>query len=453
MKLIYKLFIFLTVIIISVNTSFAFTNQKIDKLIEKSDLSKTSTIAISVRNVSTGNVVYEKDAKKLLHPASTIKIPASYFAINTLGYDYFFKTGFYKYNKDLYIKLGADPLLTFGQLKSAFSQLKSQGLDNFENLYIDDSIIDKKEFSQGWMWDDDVNPYTPKVSAYNLDGNSIKLNMTTKDDGTVKTSLNSKYPMSIYAYIKKDANGEFLDVNRYNWNNPELVEIYGKVNNTQSVKVPISSMRRYFIYNIDKILDEKRITVKSSLYASKIIPQNADLIYEISNPIEPVISEILQNSNNLMAETIYKLAGGMDYNSTGTDENAFMAMAKFYQKDNVDFNSVVLKDGCGVSRNNLVSVDWMSNILIKIYKDKNFEKFKEYMAQPGDGTLSSRLFDLRGDAWLKTGSLSNISALAGYIKSKDGNLYAITIYTQNFKLNQKEVKKFEDEIVTLIYNR
>ena len=101
----------------------------------------------------------------------------------------------------------------------------------------------------------------------------------------------------------------------------------------------------------------------------------------------------------------------------------------------------------------MINTDWMSESLNKIHKQSNFEKYKEYMAQPGDGTLSKRLYELRGDAWLKTGSLSNVSAITGYIKSQDGNLYSFAMITQNFTQPQKDVKSFEDEIIKLIYNR
>ena len=75
------------------------------------------------------------------------------------------------------------------------------------------------------------------------------------------------------------------------------------------------------------------------------------------------------------------------------------------------------------------------------------------MAQPGDGTLSNRLFDLRGDAFLKTGSLSNVSAISGFVKSQDGNDYAVAIIVQNFMEEQTKVKKFEDDIIKLIYSK
>ncbi len=454
MKKIFKLFTLIIVFITASNCCFALSIGKIEKLINNSDLDKTSTIAISIRNAENNNIIYEKNADKLLHPASTLKVPTTYFAINTLGYDYFFKTQFYKDSKNnLYIKLGADPLLKTSQLKEAFQKIKEKNLSTFNNLYIDDSIIDKKEFAPGWMWDDDVNPYTPKISAYNLDENMIKANITQTDDNTMTISTSSKYPMSIFGYIKKDAKSDYFEINRYNWNNPELVEIYGRTVIPRQISIPISSMRRYFIYNLDKIIDDNRITIQSTMYASNLVPKDAELLYEISNPITPTLFSILHKSNNVMAETLFKLAGGQKYNSTGTDELGIYAMIEFYKKLNINFNSVVIKDGSGISRKNLISTNWLTMVLDKIYKDKNFEQFKEYIAQAGDGTLNERLYDLRGEAWLKTGSLSNISTIAGYVNSLDGNTYSIAIFIENFKENQKEIKKLEDKIITLIYNR
>lgn len=454
MKLFIKIFALITIILTSVNSCYALSTGKLDKLLSKSDLNETATISISIRNTANNKIVYEKDSKKLLHPASTLKLITTYYAVNSLGYDYFFRTGFYTdSNNNLYIKLGADPTLTTAQLKSAIQQLKAKNKTTFNNLYIDDSIIDKKEFSTGWMWDDDINPYTPKVSAYNLDRNVMRINITKDINGSLKAANNSKYPTSIFSYIKNNNQYDYIDVNRYNWNNPELIEIYGNIKNPQTISIPISSMRRYFIYNLGNALEDNRITIKSTQYASKLLPTDAELLYEIINPISPVIPQILKNSNNLMAETIFKLAGGQKYQATGNDDLSVIAMEEFYKNLNIDFNSVIIKDGCGVSRNNLLSTDWLTDALDKIYKDKNFESFKENMAQSGDGTLSDRLLNLRGEVWLKTGSLANISSIAGFVNSQDGNTYTVSIYIQNFKQDQKEIKNFEDEIITLIYNR
>ena len=125
----------------------------------------------------------------------------------------------------------------------------------------------------------------------------------------------------------------------------------------------------------------------------------------------------------------------------------------YYKNLGMKNDGIIIKDGCGVSRNNLFTADWITSALSKLYKDADFSKFKENMAQPGDGTLGNRMFDLRGNAWLKTGSLSNVSTIAGYVHSQDGHTYSVSVLIQNFNIQQQDVKSFEDEIIKLIYNR
>ncbi len=453
MKKLFKILTVFIILAVQASACFAVETGKIDKLIKKSGLNDMSIVAVSIKNTENNNVVYELNSKRLLHPASTIKLFTQYSALETLGYDYFFKTGFYKDSQNnLYIKLGADPLLTTSQLKEAMQKVKAEGA-SFNNLYFDDSIIDKKEFSPGWMWDDNVNPYTPKVSAYNLDKNVISVSIEKNSEGKANISLKPAYPMSVISDVKIGVNKDMLEVNSYYWNNPEVVEIFGAVTNPKTINLPLSSMRRYFIYNLDKITDDLRLEIKSTSYSSKLVPQNAQLITEINNPILPALKEALEKSSNLSAETIYKLAGAVKSSSTGSDLNAFEVFNEFYKGIGMDIKNIKLSDGCGVSRYDLIYADWMTEALNKLYKMKNFEKFKELLAQPGEGTLSKRLFDLRGDTWLKTGSLNNISTLTGYVKSQDGHLYSVAILTENYTKDNSEVKAFEDELIKLIYNR
>jgi D-alanyl-D-alanine carboxypeptidase/D-alanyl-D-alanine-endopeptidase (penicillin-binding protein 4) len=454
MKNLFKILTVLMVFMLSINSSFAFSQTKLDKFLKSTNLNDTSTLAISIKNVDKDTVVFEQNQNKLLHPASTLKVFTTYVALESLGYDYSFSTGFYKDSaNNLYIKLGADPLLTTSQLKSAIEKLKEKGYTSFKNVYFDDSIIDKKEFAPGWMWDDDMNAYTPKVSAYNLDGNVVKVNMANSQDGMISTTLKTNYPMSVVSNLQAGAKKDYIEINRYNWTNPEVVEIIGTVTTPRTLSVPISSMRRYFIYNLQKVFDDNKITVSGTLFASKLLPNNAQLLTEITNPIKNVIPSILQNSNNLMAESVFKLAASKKYNATGTDELASYMFKEFYQNNGLKTDTIIVKDGCGVSRNNLMSASWMTDALNKLYKMQDFYKFKEYMAQSGDGTLTNRLYNMRGEAWLKTGSLSNISAIAGYVKSQDGNTYSVAILTQNFIEEQPKIKSFEDEIIEIIYNR
>ncbi len=454
MKNLFRILTLMLAFMFSVNAGYSLSVTKLDKHIKKSDLNQSATIAISVRNADNNSSAYEYNEKKLLHPASTLKIFTTYPAIKELGYDYFFKTQFYKdSDNNLYIKLGADPLLTSTQLKNAVGKLKDSGKKSFKNLYFDDSIIDKKEFAPGWMWDDDINPYTPKVSSYNLDGNVVRLSMSKSTNGMMATTLKSSYPMSVVSNIRSDSKSNYIDVNRYNWSNPEVVEIYGSVSSPQTITIPVSSMRRYFIHNLEKALDDNNITITGTAFASKIVPNNAELLTEISNPITRAIPAILQNSNNLMAESLFKLSGAKRYSATGTNDLAIFNFKEFYKSHDISTDDIVIRDGSGVSRNNLVYAAWMTNALDKLYKLNDFNQYRENMAQPGDGTLANRLHDLRGDVWLKTGSLANVSSLAGYVKSQDGHTYSVAIMIQNFTEPQQKVKEFENELINIIYNK
>ena len=454
MKNLLKTLILVMVFMLTIDSSFALSVGKLEKFLKKSNIEEESTLSISIRNVGTNEIVYEKNQKKLLHPASTVKLFTTYASMDVLGYDSFFKTQFYKDTENnLYIKLGADPLLSSSQLKQAVYNLKKSGETSFNNLYFDDSIIDKKEFSDGWMWDDDINPHTPKVSAYNLDGNLVKVDMNANQNGFASTTLKSTYPMSVVSYVQMDAKQDSIDISRYNWSNPEVVEIFANIKEAKSIDIPISSMRRYFIHNLEKALEDNNIRIKGTSYSSKLLPANVTLLTEVLNPVSKVVPLSLQNSNNLVSETLYKLAASKKYSATGTTVLASKMFEEFCEKNDIDKTSFVLKDGSGVSRKNLFSVSWMTNALNKLAKRKDFEQFRENMAQAGDGTLSNRLLDLRGDAWLKTGSLSGVSGIAGYVKSQDGQTYSVAILVQNFLDEQSKIKEFEDEIIKIIYNK
>lgn len=454
MKNLFKTLILVMIFTFTINSSFAFSVGKLEKMLKKSNIEESTILAISIKNVDTNEIVYEKNAKKLLHPASTLKLFTTYASMDVLGYDSFFKTQIYKdIENNLYIKLGADPLLSSTQLKQLVYQLKESGETSFNNLYFDDSIIDKKEFSDGWMWDDDINPHTPKVSSYNLDGNIVKIDMEANQNGLASTTLKSTYPMSVISYIQTGSKQDYIDIGRYNWSNPEVVEIFANVKEPKSLNIPISSMRRYFIHNLEKALEDNNIKIQGTLYSSKLLPEGSTLLAEVLNPVAKVVPLSLQNSNNLASETLYKLAASKKYNATGTTTLGAKMFTEFCEKNNIDTKSFAIRDGSGVSRKNLFSVDWMTTALNKLAKRKDFEQFKTNMAQTGDGTLSNRLFDLRGDAWLKTGSLSGVSGLVGYVKSQDGNTYSVAILVQNFLDEQSKIKTFEDEIMKIIYNK
>ena len=434
------------------NISEAAQTAKIDKLLKSvSELDKTSTIAISVKDAQTGSVEYEYNPKKLLHTASTLKLFTTAVAIETLGSDYEFKTAIYKHNNDLYIKLGADPFLTKEGLKSLIKDLRSEGQRDFNNVYFDDSIFDRQEWGIGWMWDNDTNPYMPKFSSYNLDNNILKVNVSESVNGDVSISPVSKYPMSVVNLLSFGQQTQYNAV-RYDWISPEVVELIGTVKGKTTIDIPLSSMRRYFIYVLNDLFSTYNIKFKHLSYASKLVPSGAVKISEFSTPVENIYTSVLQNSDNKNAETLFKAAASKRYNATATNALEQRLFREYWDNKKVSTKGINIVDASGVSRNDLISVDWMTNALLAIYKNKDLYQTLIYnMAQPGDGTLSSRLYNLRGNVWLKTGTLSGVSGLTGFVADSKGKTHVVAILIQNFITDANEVKSFEDEVIKAIY--
>lgn len=456
MKNLFKLFLVFSIFLSTVLQGSAKhipIDFKFDKLIKDSSVSKTSTVAVSIKDVKSGKVIFETNQDKLLHPASTLKLFTTVAAVNTLGQDYNFKTQFYvDSKKNLYIKLGADPILTSADLKQMVKSLKSQGLKTLNNIYIDDSIVDNVEYGTGWMWDDDVNPSMPKFSAYNLDDNILKICVSKSEDGqSVIAKPTVMFPLAIVNTVKAGSVSN-ITISRYNWQSPDVVELNGTVSTPVIVDLPLNNMRRYFTYRLAEYLNTYRIKYGNENYTSALVPKDAKMVVEVAHSINSVLPLALKNSDNKAAESLFKVASSKAICATGNNEAAVKMFKSFYDNNKIDTNAIIVADGSGISRNNLVSVDWMSSALNKLYVSDSFAYIKGNMAQPGDGTLQNRFYDLRGNVWLKTGTLSNISGLTGYVLSKDNKVYSVAILTQNFIVPQSEVKALENNIINSVYN-
>lgn len=108
-------------------------------------------------------------------------------------------------------------------------------------------------------------------------------------------------------------------------------------------------------------------------------------------------------------------------------------------------------DGCGISRNDLLTADWATAALNKIYKQKDSDNFINFMAKPMEGTLSDRLLNISLKVRAKTGTASGISSIAGYIETKSKKKYSYAIFIQNHNIPTVDVKKFEDSLINEIY--
>lgn len=414
--------------------------------IKKSEISNSALISVSFKDVANGKTIYEMNSNAPMTPASIQKIITLLPSLNTLGNDYEFKTQLYK-GKDnsLYLKLGADPYFTTADLKGMMRVLASNRIFAPKNFYIDDSILDSNEWGEGWQWDDDLSPLIPKFGAYNLDRNLIKVNICPTQSGApAEITTDVFYPT---AFINNVVTGDKTNIKleRKNYISPDVINVDGTVSYDYSVQIPVNYPRRYFILRLEEILRKQKISYYGD-YSRLKLPKNTYMIAEVKHPISDATAEILKNSNNMIAETVFKVAGGKYAKETGSETAASEMFNDYYKKLGINTDSIKVVDGSGVSKNNLITSDFMTSVLVKTSQDKNID-LKSHMASPGEGTLTDRMLYFKDNLKAKTGTLTNVSTMAGYLTAKSGKTYAFCIMVNDPKSKSSDKKAFEEYVL------
>lgn len=454
MKKIFKLLLLLFILIGFTGMAYArpFENP-LSSAIRKSDISSSALISVSFKEISSGKKAFELNQNTPMTPASVQKIATLLPSIDTLGKDYEFKTQLYK-NKDnnLYIKLGADPYFTSADLKDIIKALSGQKIITTKAIYIDDSILDSNEWGEGWQWDDDLNPLIPKFGSYNMDGNLLAINICPTSPGApADISTNVFYPT---AFINNVVTGDKTDVKlvRKNYISPDVINADGTISYDLTLQIPVNYPRRYFILRLEEALRKQKISYYGDYNRLKL-PKNTTLINEAKHPLSSAIEDILKKSNNMVAETVFKIAGGKYANESGSATASAEMLNNYYKKLGVKTDNIKIVDGSGVSRNNLMTADFMTEILLKTAQNKETSDFKCLLAQAGEGTLKDRMLYFKDNLRAKTGTLTNISSIAGYLTAKSGKTYAFCIMINDSKSKSADKKTFEEYVLREAYDK
>lgn len=406
----------------------------------------TESIAISIRSAGSGKPVYTLNDRILITPASVQKVLTAPVIAETLGEEYEFSTEIYSRGNDEYLlKLAADPYLTTKDLKQLVSKI---GLEA-QKLYIDDGILDSKTWGEGWQWDDDMNVLMPKFGAYNLDKNLIKLTIMPPQNGQAATIINpSKYPLVFFNNITK-GDKTSLDIHRDSAISDNTIVLAGTVARPTTVYIPVTNIKRNFELQTKLALENRKIYLKPAFTSDK--KKASDKLEDkVTHDIDSAINDMLKNSNNMVAETVFKLAGakycGLE---TGTDSSGIKMFNDYCVKHKIDNSRIRITDGSGVSKNNLVSTNFVTDFLL-VNKDN---KIMEKLPTPGEGTLTHRMLPLKDKLRAKTGTHCDVSSIAGYLTSKSGKKYVFCIINNDMKLSTSDKKALEDYILREAYLR
>lgn len=449
-----KIFIFLFLIIFQTPLFASDISSSVSRILNSYDFDKNAIISISIKDKNNSKTIYSKSPNKDLNPASAMKLFSSIAAINTLGEDFEFQTAIYKdAGNNFYVKLSGDPLLKEEDLNILAKKFNENYKGKINKIYIDDSIIDLIPYPDSWQVDD-TWPSAPKISPYMVDNNTVSVDiLLSEDKRDVRFIQRSPYRFSFVNRLQSGPSNNIKFIYDEEFN---VVNVEGTIaSSITGKKIPVLNPRYFFCKKLNDALNKNGIKFNDKFLFAKT-PEGAVKIAEFSRPLEVVVKQILNASDNIASEMLFKVAGAKyalsnspvrpDYNHTfGTTENGINMFIEYYDSIGLDTDEIQIRDGSGVSRYDILHTDWMNDALIK--SNFNLEK---YLPTANQGTLTKRMRGLENKVYFKTGTHRGTSALTGIIKAKD-TTYCYSSIMTNYKINHTLLKAIEDEIVYEIY--
>ncbi len=425
---------------------------------------KRSRWGILIQDLDSGCTLYSLDAEKYFIPASNAKLLTTAAALLELGEDFRITTPIYTVGKppfvdSLIIKGQGDPSISTESLNDIVKQLRLLGIKRIEKLIIDDSYFDNFLINPTWEWLDIYSYYGTAVNSLILNENTVTLTVLPQKIGQ-KVSLNWSDAIAVQQWqVSNEATTTTAD-QTYNIEidgvlGKPVLKILGEIPVDHGADVwdlAIIDPANYFLETFRNLLLQAGITVNQ---AEVINQENnnteAKIITKIMSPPLPILlAEINQNSNNLYAEAILKILG-KKLNTDNDTEAIKLSLAKL----KIDPESYVLEDGSGLSRHNLITPKLLVDLLSAIAKTPQGQIYRETLAiGQTNGTLKHRFRRSPSpvNLWGKTGTLSGVTTLSGYLETATGETIVFSILENNSDQKNKISRQAIDGMILLIQN-
>ncbi len=361
---------------------------------------------IAIQSLQTGQIVYVKNFNLPFVPASNMKLFTAAAALIYLGPAYQYHTTIYRNNNDIYMKYTGDPDLTAQQVKNLIRQLKQSGISRIKgNFYIDNSQYDNYDIAPGWMWDDLKYCYAAPVDAVMINHNCIVPLNSTIDD------------------------------------------------NDPAIQFPYHTATT-LIY---QSLQQNHIFLQGKILSGTVDRQAKIIADQVSQPLSALVTQMLKNSDNLIANSLLKTLGSTYFKQAGNWDNGVLAMQTILnQRYHINFSQAKIVDGSGLSRYDLITPQQTLQLLNYVYHDQAIAiYFINALPIAGyDGTLKNRMLsrNIMGRVHAKTGTMGGVSSLSGYAYTNNNQVYAFVIFMNNFVGKVKSQTNIEDEIVSILVN-
>lgn len=421
-------------------------------------------------------VVQELDGPELIainpttprNPASVMKLVTTWAALLGLGPEYRWRTGLYAQDftvdaqgslkGPLYIKASGDPVFSIADLWSLLRDLRLRGVKNLSEVVIDRSVFGAVS----------IDPYAFDGAGdrpYNASPDAMVVGL----GATRLVFQPDKRNKQWIAFMDPPLPGVRID-NQIQWSNqkcPGAPTVQTQVQPRAEGGMTIvasgqaaGSCGEFSLYRLAvkqpeffeavfRLLWRELGGTLARGFSAGSVPKNADLIvWHDSVPLGDVIRLINKQSNNLMANHLLLSLGTLAVDQGAQNQHGAAMAVRLLNSEGVDTTGWEIDNGSGLSRIAAVTAVGLADMLQSAWRSNLMPEFMSSLAIAGvDGTVRRRMRDdgVRGQAHLKTGTLRDARALAGYVLGQSGRRYVLVSIANHAQ--SAAIRPFNDALI------
>lgn len=412
-----------------------------NKLISDTALSG-GHVGICIYDAGTEKLCYKYNADKYFIPASTTKLFSTFACLKFLGDSL---SGIrYKETKDtIYIVPTGDPTLL---AKDFINQRVYDFLKNIKKpIRFEDVETKMEKFGRGWAWDDYNEDYMAERSSFPVYENLVSVNCTFagKNQGNHELYMNpmikqinvhfNKNSAAKETTIKRDLSGNNLEI-IYNEKDADCKKKIPFYTNGSETAIQILKEKIPTLYNSYKICSASDIQSYNTIK---------------SQSTDSVLRKMMFESDNFYAEQLLLMSSNQKLGFM-SDQIFIDSLLSNELKELPQQPQWI--DGSGLSRYNLFTPESFVFLLNKMKNEFGLERLKKILPTGGKGTLKNYYQPESNFIFAKTGTLSNHSALSGYLITKKGKLLIFSVMANNYFSKASSVRKGIEKFLRSIRN-
>ncbi|MFT3747741.1 MAG: D-alanyl-D-alanine carboxypeptidase/D-alanyl-D-alanine-endopeptidase [Agriterribacter sp.] len=383
----------------------------------------------------TGAVVFDRNSRIGLAPASTQKTITSISAYELLGKTFSYSTIFYIDSENLYIAPSGDPTLgsfhwentkPVNVLQRIAAALQHKKITN---IYIDSSNYEPGNIPDGWMWQDIGNYYGagPEKLTWRENQFDILLKSGSKIGDPV--SIATTVPAALYQYKLQSF------VTSARTGSGDNAYIYFPVNSNEGIikgTIPVNekgfsisgalpSGAAQFVFELKDTLTRLNILLPATSNKNSFaaFPPNITPAHtEASPPLDSIIFWLNRKSVNLYAEALIKTIGLIKKGYSSTD-NGLDVLKDYWKEKGINPTELNMFDGSGLSPLNRTTTHAQVQLLKYAKQQPWFSSFYESLP-------------LYNGMKMKSGTITNVKGFTGYHTSASGKTYIFSFLVNNY---------------------